>query len=66
MKLKLFVAWLKSFPGGVIEMVLIEPGFSYKEARKYNYEVRKAHITGDWTWLNKEYGTPLPNKDAQQ
>jgi hypothetical protein len=61
MKRKLFIAWLISFPATPFEIFFFwGMDFSAKtirKARRYNYEVRKAHITGDWTWLNKKYGT---------
>jgi len=65
--MKLFIAWLLSFPCSLIEIIL-DWGCDFsiktiKEARRYNYEVRKAHITGDWKWLNEKYGTPLPSNN---
>jgi len=65
--IKLFLAWLWSFPFTPLVVALDGGGdFSFKkmkETRRYNYEVNKAHITGDWKWLNKNYGTPLPTED---
>ncbi|MCA9354655.1 MAG: hypothetical protein KC877_04000 [Candidatus Kaiserbacteria bacterium] len=67
MQVQLFFAWLLSYLFAPIDVLLDGGGnFSwkqFKQARLYNYEVRRAHITGDWTVLNRKYETPLPDKD---
>jgi hypothetical protein len=61
---KLALAYVLSYLFCPINMFMFSggdlSGRAWSLQRSYDYEVRKAHITGDWTYLNKAYGTPLP------
>jgi len=58
--IKLFFAWILSFICAPIDIALIW-GFDFsfqslKRARKYNYDVRRAHIMDDQEWFDRNSG----------